>query len=126
VLLHRYSGGEDIIVGNRIANRPHTDLQYMVGKFSSEVPFRARPRPHQTVREFLGHIKDVALGAFKHQEYPVSSWKSAFTREPRRAAGISRFMTAARFITLFLSIIIRLPRRRGAAVYRCLITGTGE
>jgi acyl transferase domain-containing protein/acyl carrier protein len=70
VLLHKYSGQEDIIVGNRIANRPHTDLQYMVGKFSSEVPFRARPRAGQTFKEFLDHIKDAALGAFKHQEYP--------------------------------------------------------
>jgi acyl transferase domain-containing protein/acyl carrier protein len=78
VLLHKYSGQEDIIVGNRIANRPHTDLELMVGKFSSEVPFRGRPQPGQTFREFLEHIKDVALGAFKHQEYPCEQLEERF------------------------------------------------
>ncbi|NIM13191.1 MAG: SDR family NAD(P)-dependent oxidoreductase [Candidatus Aminicenantes bacterium] len=78
VLLHKYSSQEDIIVGNRIANRPHTDLERMVGKFSSEVPFRGRPQPHQTFREFLEHIKEVALGAFKHQEYPCEQLEERF------------------------------------------------
>jgi NAD(P)-dependent dehydrogenase (short-subunit alcohol dehydrogenase family)/acyl carrier protein len=80
VLLHKYSGQEDIIVGNRIANRPHTDLEHMVGKFSSEVPFRGRPQPHQTFREFLDHIKNAALGAFKHQEYPCEQLEERFYR----------------------------------------------
>jgi acyl transferase domain-containing protein/acyl carrier protein len=78
VLLHKYSGQDDIIVGNRIANRPHTDLERMVGKFSSEVPFRGRPQPHQTFREFLEHIKEVALGAFKYQEYPCEQLEERF------------------------------------------------
>jgi acyl transferase domain-containing protein/acyl carrier protein len=83
VLLHKYSGQEDIIVGNRIANRPHTDLEQVVGKFSSEVPFRSRPQPGQTFRQFLVHIKEVALGAFKHQEYPCEQLEGGvYDRSP--------------------------------------------
>jgi hypothetical protein len=70
ILLHKYTGREDIVVGFRIACRPHNDLQKIIGRFSNELGFRSRPRPGLTFKEFLQQVKETALGLFKHQEYP--------------------------------------------------------
>jgi acyl transferase domain-containing protein/acyl carrier protein len=70
ILLHKYTGREDIVVGFRIACRPHNDLQKIIGRFSNELGFRSRPRPGLTFKEFLQQVKETALGLFKYQEYP--------------------------------------------------------
>jgi acyl transferase domain-containing protein/acyl carrier protein len=70
VLLYNYSGQEDIVLGTRIAGRTHTDLEKMIGKFSNTVVLHTRPKPDMTYREFLEQIKEISIGAFKHQEYP--------------------------------------------------------
>jgi len=77
ILLHKYSSREDIVVGIRIACRPHTDLEKIIGRFSNELGFRSHPTPGITFKEFLEEIKRTALGLFKHQEYP-------FERLPER------------------------------------------
>lgn len=70
VLLHKYTGREDLVVGFRIANRPHADLAKLIGRFSNELGFRCKPRPDMTFKNYLETIKNTALGLFKHQEYP--------------------------------------------------------
>lgn len=70
ILLHKYSKNEDLVVGFRIANRPHSDLARLIGRFSNELGFRSRPRPDLSFSQFLEEVKATALGLFKHQEYP--------------------------------------------------------
>ncbi len=70
ILLHKYSGQSDIIVGSPVSGRPHIDLQPIVGVFVNMVAIRTRPLPDKTFSEFLEEVKNGALAAHENQEYP--------------------------------------------------------
>ncbi|VBB05120.1 phosphopantetheine attachment site [Lucifera butyrica] len=69
VVLSRYSGQEDIIVGTPIAGRPHADLENMVGMFVNTLAMRNFPAETKSFREFLQEVKANALAAYEHQDY---------------------------------------------------------
>ncbi|HLP61656.1 MAG TPA: condensation domain-containing protein, partial [Candidatus Deferrimicrobium sp.] len=69
VLLYKYSAAEDIVMGSRIACRPHPYLERLQGKFANTFIFRTRPKPQALFREFLDQVKEISLEVFKHQEY---------------------------------------------------------
>jgi amino acid adenylation domain-containing protein len=70
VLLHKYSGQEDIIVGSPISGRQHADVQDIVGVFVNMVAIRTRPLPGKSFQEFLEEVKTAALAAHENQDYP--------------------------------------------------------
>ena len=69
ILLSRYSGQEDIIVGSPIAGRPHADLQSIVGMFVNTLAMRNYPKGDKTFKKFLEDVKKNALDAYEHQDY---------------------------------------------------------
>jgi amino acid adenylation domain-containing protein len=69
-LLYRYTGQEDIIIGTPIAGRDHRDLENQVGFYLNTLPLRTRFRGHQGYDKLLEQVKETALGAFGHQDYP--------------------------------------------------------
>ncbi|MEC0182799.1 non-ribosomal peptide synthetase [Paenibacillus peoriae] len=69
-LLSRYSGQEDIIVGSPIAGRPHADLGNLIGMFVNTLAIRNYPEGGKTFRDYVLEVKDNALKAFEHQDYP--------------------------------------------------------
>ena len=69
VLLSKYSGQEDIVVGSPIAGRPYADLQSIIGMFVNTLPMRNYPEGNKSFREFLLEVKENALGAYENQEY---------------------------------------------------------
>jgi amino acid adenylation domain-containing protein len=70
ILLHRYSGQEDIIVGTPIANRNHNDIENLIGFFVNTLILRTNVSGEQTVREFLSQVRETALDAYTHQDLP--------------------------------------------------------
>ena len=70
VLLHKYSGQEDLIVGIPVANRMHGDLQSVAGMFVNMVPVRTNPQPDAAFSDYLESVKKKALSAIEHQDYP--------------------------------------------------------
>ncbi|WP_028546570.1 non-ribosomal peptide synthetase [Paenibacillus taiwanensis] len=70
IVLHKYSGQEDIIVGTPIAGRTHSDLQPLIGMFVNTLAIRNYPTGTKTVLSYLEDVKETALGAFEHQDYP--------------------------------------------------------
>ena len=70
VLLHRCTGDEDIIVGTPSAGRRHADLDGQVGFFLNTLPLRTRVDSGDTFEALLGQVRDTALGAYEHEEYP--------------------------------------------------------
>ncbi|ODB56712.1 non-ribosomal peptide synthetase [Paenibacillus polymyxa] len=70
VFLSRYSGQEDIVVGTPIAGRSHVQLERMLGMFVNTLTLRNAPVQEKTFRQFLDEVKDNALNAFEHQDYP--------------------------------------------------------
>jgi len=69
ILLSRYSGQEDIIVGSPIAGRPHADLQRIVGMFVNTLAMRNFPKGEKTFKDFLQNVKKNALSAYENQDY---------------------------------------------------------
>ncbi|MGB7604143.1 MAG: amino acid adenylation domain-containing protein, partial [Lutisporaceae bacterium] len=69
VLLSKYSGQEDIIVGSPIAGRPHADLENIMGMFVNTLTMRNYPSGEKTFKEFLREVKENALGAYENQDY---------------------------------------------------------
>ncbi|WP_031463448.1 non-ribosomal peptide synthetase [Paenibacillus polymyxa] len=69
-LLSQYSGQEDIIVGSPIAGRPHADLGNLIGMFVNTLAMRNYPEGGKTFRDYVLEVKDNALKAFEHQDYP--------------------------------------------------------
>ena len=69
VLLSKYSGQEDIIVGSPIAGRSHADLQSTVGMFVNTLAIRNYPEGIKKFNEFLQEVKESALGAYENQDY---------------------------------------------------------
>ncbi len=70
VLLHRWSGQEDIVVGAPVAGRPRPELESVVGPFLNTLPLRASLAGNPTFQELLGRVRDAALEAYAHQEVP--------------------------------------------------------
>ncbi|HJR08149.1 MAG TPA: amino acid adenylation domain-containing protein [Pyrinomonadaceae bacterium] len=69
-LLHRTSGREDILVGTPIANRSRRELENLIGFFANTLVMRTDLSGDPTFRELLKRVKEVALGAHKHQDLP--------------------------------------------------------
>lgn len=70
VLLSKYSGQDDIVVGSPIAGRPHMDLQNIIGIFINTLAMRNYPAARKTFQELLHEVKVNALKAYENQEYP--------------------------------------------------------
>ncbi|WP_431088386.1 amino acid adenylation domain-containing protein [Paenibacillus sp. 8b26] len=70
VLLAKYSGQEDIIVGSPVAGREHVDTQAMIGMFVNTLALRNYPHSTLTFQSFLQEVKQSTLLALEHQEYP--------------------------------------------------------
>ncbi|ADL52201.1 amino acid adenylation domain protein [Clostridium cellulovorans 743B] len=69
VLLHRYTGQDDIIIGSPIAGRTQTELEDIIGMFVNTLALRNFPNANKTFKEFVSEIKDNSLRAFENQDY---------------------------------------------------------
>ncbi|PYS74748.1 MAG: non-ribosomal peptide synthetase [Acidobacteria bacterium] len=70
ILLHRYTGEEDIVVGTPIAGRQTAETEELIGLFINTLAIRANVSSTATFHDFLSHVKQVALGAYAHQDLP--------------------------------------------------------
>ncbi len=69
-LLYRYSGQNDICVGSPIANRNRVETEGVIGFFLNTLVLRTDLSGNPTFLELLQRVRDVALGAFSHQDLP--------------------------------------------------------
>lgn len=70
LLLARYSGQDDIVVGTPIANRQRQELEGLVGVFANLIVLRTDLSDDPTVCELLQRVREIALGAYAHQDVP--------------------------------------------------------
>jgi tyrocidine synthetase III len=73
VLLARYSGQDDIVVGTPIAGRHHPDLDDQVGYFVNTLALRNRLDPEAGFRTFLRQVRERTAAAIEHQQYPFDT-----------------------------------------------------
>ena len=69
-LLARYSRQDDICVGVPLAGRTHVDAEGLIGFFVNTVVFRTDLSGDPSFQELLGRVREVALGAYAHQDLP--------------------------------------------------------
>ncbi|HEX8141334.1 MAG TPA: amino acid adenylation domain-containing protein [Pyrinomonadaceae bacterium] len=69
-LLYRYTGEEEITVGSPIANRTRAELEGVVGFFLNTLVLRTNLSGDPTFTELLRRVREVALGAYAHQDLP--------------------------------------------------------
>ena len=86
IMLHLYSGQEDIVVGMPTSGRSHADLEKIVGMFINTLPIRSYPTRQSTVREFVEAVKTMTLQAFDNQDYPFEELvkQVVSSRDPKR------------------------------------------
>jgi amino acid adenylation domain-containing protein len=84
VLLQRYSGQHDIVVGSPIAGRTQHETKNLIGCFVNTLVLRTRLDGNPTFRELLSRVREVCLGAYAHQDLPFEQLVEALQpqREP--------------------------------------------
>ena len=70
VLLFRYSGQEDVIVGSAIDGRRHPDLKQVIGYFLDTVSIRTKPTDTTLFSDYLKEVRDTVLDAFAAADVP--------------------------------------------------------
>ncbi len=73
VLLAKYSGQEDIVIGTAVAGRAHADVQELIGMFVNTLPLRNFPASGKRFADFVQEVKENCLQAFEHQDYPFEA-----------------------------------------------------
>ena len=70
VLLSRWSGQDDIVIGSVIANRNRKEVEALIGFFVNSLVFRIGLENDMTFADLLLQVRDLALEAFDHQDLP--------------------------------------------------------
>ncbi|MCP5094517.1 MAG: AMP-binding protein, partial [Chloroflexi bacterium] len=71
VLLYRYTGQTDLLVGTPVANRNQVELEPLIGFFVNTVILRTDLSNTPTFRQLLQRVRRVAEDAFSHQDVPL-------------------------------------------------------
>ena len=70
VLLWRYTGQRDVVVGSPIAGRMVSEVEPLIGFFVNTLVLRVRLAPQRSFRALLGRVREVCLGGYAHQDLP--------------------------------------------------------
>lgn len=81
VLLYRYTGQEDLVVGVPVANRNRADIEQLIGFFVNTLVVRTNLSGAPSLRQLLRRVREGALGAFAHQDLPFERLVEVFTTQ---------------------------------------------
>src|SRR5690606_32769215 len=70
ILLYKYSGQNDLVIGAPISGRVHKDLEHQVGLYVNMLAIRTQMDPQQSFLDLLIRVKENLLNAYDHQLYP--------------------------------------------------------
>ncbi|HEX7334998.1 MAG TPA: amino acid adenylation domain-containing protein [Pyrinomonadaceae bacterium] len=70
ILLWRYSGQSDVVVGTPIADRNQLAIEGLMGLFVNTLVLRTSLSGNPSFRELLGRVREVTLGAYAHRDLP--------------------------------------------------------
>jgi amino acid adenylation domain-containing protein len=70
VLLYRYTGQEDIIIGSPIANRHRPEIERLIGFFVNTLVLRSYISGNLTFKSLLQQVRETTLAAYDYQDVP--------------------------------------------------------
>jgi amino acid adenylation domain-containing protein len=73
VLLGRYSGQEDVLVGSPVANRNREETEGLIGFFVNTLVLRTDLSAAPSFRTLLRQVRESALAAYGHQDLPFET-----------------------------------------------------
>ncbi len=85
LLLHRYTGQTDILIGTPIANRSHSQTKNIIGLFLNTLVMRANFTDNPRFDDLLKRTRQTALDGYAHQDLPFEELVDAL-QPPRNAS----------------------------------------
>ncbi|MCP4766410.1 MAG: amino acid adenylation domain-containing protein, partial [Gammaproteobacteria bacterium] len=85
VLLSRYSGQQDIVVGSPIANRNRAEVEGLIGFFVNSLVMRTDVSGNPDFRELVQRVNRILLGAYDHQDLPFEKLVDELQQERDRS-----------------------------------------
>ncbi|HEY7403991.1 MAG TPA: amino acid adenylation domain-containing protein, partial [Candidatus Angelobacter sp.] len=87
VLMQRYSGQDDIVVGSPIANRQDVQLEQLIGFFVNSLVMRVRVKADESFQQLVRAVRSTTLEAYAHQDFPFERLVEKLS--PRRSLNVS-------------------------------------
>ncbi|HET7863471.1 MAG TPA: condensation domain-containing protein, partial [Burkholderiaceae bacterium] len=112
-LMARLSGQDDVVIGTVTANRPHRDIEPLIGFFTNTLALRVRFDADPTVEELLRQVRKTTLDAHEHQDLPFEQVVEAL--QPARSPGHSPIFQVALSLDNTPAAALALP---GLAIER--------
>jgi len=86
ILLHRYTGREDVIVGSPIAGRNQAEIEELIGLFINVLVIRTRVNGRDEFRRYLSQLRKTSLEAYANQDIPFDKLVDELdpVRDPNR------------------------------------------
>ena len=72
VVLARWSGQDDVVVGTQVPGRTHAGTEPMLGTFVNTLALRVSLAQNPTFRTLLARVREATLAAYAHQEVPFA------------------------------------------------------
>ncbi|TMC13985.1 MAG: hypothetical protein E6J34_24135, partial [Chloroflexi bacterium] len=81
VLLHYYTGQEDLVVGTGIANRNRIEIEGLIGFLVNQLALRTDLSGNPSFVEVMQRVRKVSLEAYAHQDLPFERLVEALNPE---------------------------------------------
>ena len=81
ILLHRYTGQHDLVIGIPISGRNHPDLENQIGFYVNTLALRTLLPKVGTFQQALAEVTNTCLDAYEYNEYPFDKLVSALDLE---------------------------------------------
>ncbi|MDZ8258880.1 non-ribosomal peptide synthetase [Nostoc sp. ChiQUE01b] len=107
VLLHRYSGVNDVCIGSPFANRNRQEVEPLIGCFVNTLVLRTQIEDNPSFSQFLQQVRSVVWDAHAHQDIPFEQVVEAL--QPERSLGYNPLFQVVFVLENFSLDTLELP-----------------
>ncbi|WP_313918910.1 non-ribosomal peptide synthetase [Tahibacter sp.] len=95
LVLQRFSGDADVIIGSAVAQRPHPDIEPLIGFFAQTLPVRVCLDATEHSGALLERLRETMLAALDHSRTPLADIIESLDieRQPGRAPLFQTMLT---------------------------------